>query len=60
VVSKNKNKMKEYKIVTPKLGFRNRMQNFEDVLNQYAREGWNVIKINQTFTTIVFEREKNR
>ncbi|WP_339660235.1 DUF4177 domain-containing protein [uncultured Polaribacter sp.] len=52
--------MKEYKIVTPKLGFRNRMQNFEDVLNQYAREGWNVIKINQTFTTIVFEREKNR
>lgn len=52
--------MKEYKIVTPKLGFRNRMENFEDVLNQYAREGWSVIKINESFTTIIFEREKNR
>ena len=52
--------MKEYKIVTPKLGFRNRMQNFEDELNQYAREGWRVININQTWTSVVFERDKNR
>jgi hypothetical protein len=52
--------MKEYKIVTPKLGFRNRMKNFEDELNQYAREGWRVVNINQTWTSIVFERDKNR
>jgi hypothetical protein len=32
--------MKEYNIVQLKFGFRNRVQNFEDLLNQYAREGW--------------------
>ena len=32
--------MKEYKVVTPKLGFRNRSQKYEDLLNQHAREGW--------------------
>ncbi len=52
--------MKEYKIVTPKLGFRNRIQNLEDELNQYAREGWEVVNINQTWTSIVFQRDKNR
>jgi hypothetical protein len=52
--------MKEYKIVTPKLGFRNRMQNLENELNQYGREGWKVVNINQTWTSIVFERDKNR
>jgi len=31
--------MKEYKVIVPKLGFRNRQQNIEDILNQYAREG---------------------
>ena len=30
--------MKEYKVVHPKLGFRNRSQNFEDLLNQYGSE----------------------
>lgn len=37
--------MKEYKIVELKLGLRNRIQNFEDSLNQYAREGWRVLEI---------------
>ena len=37
--------MKEYKVVIPKLGFRNRHRNFEDLLNQYAREGWEVKEI---------------
>ena len=32
--------MKEYKVVVPKLGWKNRMQNYENFLNQYAREGW--------------------
>jgi hypothetical protein len=37
--------MKEYKVVELKLGLRNRTQNFEDLLNQYAREGWKFIEI---------------
>ena len=52
--------MKEYKVVQPKLGFRNRIQSFEDCLNQYAREGWVVKEINQGWQFIVFERDKNR
>jgi len=52
--------MKEYKVVIPKLGFRNRHQNFEDILNQYSREGWVVNNIGQGWTSIVFERDKNR
>ena len=52
--------MKEYKVVIPKLGWKNRHQNFEDTLNQYAREGWRVNHIAQGWTSIVFERDKNR
>ena len=32
--------MKEYKVVMPKLGLKNRITKYEDFLNQYAREGW--------------------
>jgi hypothetical protein len=52
--------MKEYKVVQPKLGFRHRFQNFEDLLNQHAREGWTVNFIGQGWTSVVFERDKNR
>ncbi|SDR87013.1 protein of unknown function [Polaribacter sp. KT25b] len=52
--------MKEYKVVQPKLSFRNRLQSMEDNLNQYAREGWNVINIAPNWSNIVLEREKNR
>tara|TARA_R110002049_G_scaffold305723_1_gene503086 strand:- start:1907 stop:2065 length:159 start_codon:yes stop_codon:yes gene_type:complete len=52
--------MKEYKVVIPKLGFRNRLQNFEDLLNQYAREGWMVNHIAQGWSSVVLERDKNR
>ena len=52
--------MKEYKVVKPSLGFRNRFQHFEDMLNQYAREGWTVQHIGQGWTSVVFERDKNR
>ena len=52
--------MKEYKVVQLKLGLRNRVQNFEDLLNQYAREGWRVVDIPQGWSVIVLEREKNR
>jgi len=52
--------MKEYKVVHPKLGFRNRSQNFEDLLNQYGREGWKVNYIAPSWSNIVLERDKNR
>jgi hypothetical protein len=52
--------MKEYKIVQLKLGFRNRNQTFEDLLNQYAREGWVYKEILQSVSSIILERDKNR
>ena len=52
--------MKEYKVLHPKLGLRNRYQNFEDLLNQYAREGWQVVDISQGWAYVVLERDKNR
>ncbi len=52
--------MKEYKVIQPKLGFRSRFQNFEDLLNQYAREGWIVKHVGQSWSSVVLERDKNR
>ncbi len=52
--------MKEYKVVVPKLGFMNRAETFQDILNQYAREGWVVNHVGQGWSSIVFERNKNR
>ncbi|TJY36350.1 DUF4177 domain-containing protein [Pontimicrobium aquaticum] len=52
--------MKEYKVVSVKLGFKNRNQKLEDTLNQYAREGWVVSHVAQSAYFIVFERNKNR
>ncbi len=54
------NKMKEYKLVVPKLGLRNRIQKYEDLLNLYAREGWEVKHIGTNSPTIILERDKNR
>ncbi len=52
--------MKEYKVVILKLSFRNRTQNFEDLLNQYAREGWVLKEVPSGWNSVVFERDKNR
>ena len=52
--------MKEYKVVIPKLGFRNRQRNFEDLLNLHDREGWVAKHVGQGWSSIVFERDKNR
>ena len=51
--------MKEYKVVSPKLGMRKRNQKLEDMLNQFARERWVVNHVGQNAYLIVFEREKN-
>lgn len=52
--------MKEYKVVTLKLGLRNRIEKFEDLLNQYAREGWVLKEMPTNWNAIVLERNKNR
>ena len=52
--------MKEYKVVILKLGLLNRAQNFEDLLNKYAREGWRVVEVPSGWNSVIFERDKNR
>ena len=52
--------MKEYKVILPKLGLRNRIQKYEDILNQYAREGWVVKHIVPNSAMVILERDKNR
>lgn len=54
--------MKEYKVMTPSLGFRNRTQKLEDFLNTHAREGWCVkeVLLAEGSYVIIFERNKNR
>ncbi|WP_353778148.1 DUF4177 domain-containing protein [Winogradskyella sp. 3972H.M.0a.05] len=52
--------MKEYKVIVTKLGFTKRDEKFEDLLNQYGREGWQVKHIGQGWASVVFERDKNR
>ena len=56
--------MKEYKVINPSLGFRNRIQKLEDLLNTHAREGWKVCSLvdngHGSVFMIVFERDKNR
>ena len=52
--------MKEYKVVSWKMGLSKNDQRLEDVLNKYAKQGWRVIHIAENHTRIVFERDKNR
>ena len=56
--------MKEYNLLMPKLGLRNRAEKLQEFINNYAIENWSL----KTITTnrrggiafVVFEREKNR
>ncbi|KGL60774.1 MULTISPECIES: DUF4177 domain-containing protein [unclassified Polaribacter] len=52
--------MKEYKVIQPKLGLRNRFEKMEDLLNQHAREGWILKHMGEHWSSIVLERDKNR
>lgn len=52
--------MKEYKVVSWKMGFSNNNQRLENTLNEYARNGWRAIEIGEQSSRIVFERDKNR
>jgi hypothetical protein len=54
--------MKEYKLI--KKGFWTKDPDFEEQLNQYAREGWSVKSCigdgHGNFSRIILERDKNR
>ncbi|MBT8187199.1 MAG: DUF4177 domain-containing protein [Croceitalea sp.] len=52
--------MKEYKVITWKMGLSNNNQRLEDALNEYANQGWIAIEIAEQSSRIVFERDKNR
>ena len=56
--------MKEYRVITPSLGFRKKSEKLEELINKYAKESWTVKTIaNNSYggiSFIVFERDKNR
>jgi len=52
--------MKEYKVITPKLGFSKRIEKLEEILNNYAREGWVLKHSDPNMIRFILEREKNR
>ena len=52
--------MKEYKVIKPKLGIRNRLEKLQEILNQNAREGWIVNHVAQSAYFVILERDKNR
>lgn len=52
--------MKEYKVVTWKMGLSKNNERLEDTLNEYARQGWVVKDIAENTNRIVLERDKNR
>jgi hypothetical protein len=54
--------MKEYKVI--KKGFWKKDPDFEETLNRFAREGWEVTSAIQNrhgdFSKVILERDKNR
>lgn len=52
--------MKEYKVISWKMGLTRNNEKLEDTLNQYAKMGWRVISIGEQNYRIVLERDKNR
>ena len=54
--------MKEYKVVKPNLGWKNKSEKLEEILNNHAKQGWvlHTINRNETYLQIIFERNKNR
>ena len=56
--------MKEYKIIKPDSVWSYKDQTFEDLLNKYASQGWQVASLafdqSANIRKAVMEREKNR
>ena len=42
------------------MGFTRNNDRLEDTLNEYAKQGWRVIQIDENYQRIIFERDKNR
>ncbi|MEM6685980.1 MAG: DUF4177 domain-containing protein [Bacteroidota bacterium] len=53
--------MKEYKVLSnPKLGWKNRGEKLEEILNNHAKQGWVLHTVTAGSVQIIFERSKNR
>ena len=52
--------MKEYKVVSWKMGLSNNNQRLEDTLNEHAQQGWVLKEVAENSMRIIFERDKNR
>jgi indole-3-glycerol phosphate synthase len=52
--------MKEYKVISPSLGWKNKNGKLEEILNNYAKQGWVLHSASQGFLQLIFERNKNR
>lgn len=52
--------MKEYKVISWKMGLSKNNERLEETLNQHAMSGWKVIHIAENSARIVLERDKNR
>ena len=52
--------MKEYKVISWKMGLTSNNDRLEDTLNENARNGWRVVHIAENSARIVLERDKNR
>ena len=54
--------MKEYKIIKQEFSWTNSQQKFEDLLNNYAKQGWHVINVfeRNSILLAILERNKNR
>jgi hypothetical protein len=54
--------MKEYKVLKPNLGWRDRGEKLEEILNNHAKQGWilHTVTKHEGFIQVIFERSKNR
>lgn len=52
--------MKEYKVVSWKMGLSKNNERLEDTLNEYAKQGWILKEVAENSMRIIFERDKNR
>jgi len=54
--------MKEYKVIKPSLGWKNKSEKLEEILNNHAKQGWVLhnLNVNGGYVQIIFERNKNR
>jgi len=56
--------MKEYKVIEKKFSWTKGKEIFEEEINQYAREGWEVVNAisngHGDFSKVILERDKNK